>query len=106
MARRYPAPSESTLCIYFYVLQRPGGQQLYFGFTTDLRQRFREHQRHRHRNWKLVYYEAYLNEQDARDRERQMKDYGNARTYLKKRIRRCIAEGLEGAGRSVEPKSP
>src|SRR5439155_17372327 len=82
MPRRYPAPSESTLCIYFYVLQRPGGQQLYFGFTTDLRQRFREHQKHRHRNWKLVYYEAYLNDQDAGDRERQMKDYGNAWTYF------------------------
>jgi predicted GIY-YIG superfamily endonuclease len=91
---------------YFYVLQRPKSEQPYFGFTTDLRQRFKGHQQYRHHNWKLVYYEAYLNEQDARDSERQMKDYGNARTYLKRRIRRCIVEGLEGAGRGVEPKSP
>ncbi len=90
---------------YFYVLQRPESRQLYFGSTTDLRQRFREHQKYRHRNWKLVYYEAYLKEQDARDRERQMKDYGNARTYLKRRIKRCIAEGLEGAGEALN-RSP
>ena len=89
---------------YFYVLQRPKSQQLYFGLTV-LRQRFEDHQKHRHRNWKLVYYEAYLNEQDARDRERQMKDYGNARTYLKRRIKRCIAEGLEGAGEALN-RSP
>ena len=88
---------------YFYVLQRPGSDQLYFGFSANLRQRFQEHQSHRHRAWKLVYYEAYLNEQDARDRERQMKDYGNARTYLKKRIMRSMTEVLEGAGEASSP---
>ena len=50
----------------------------------------------KHAGWKLVYYEAYLNEQDARDRERMLKHYGAARGRLKKRITRST--GLESAG--------
>ena len=50
----------------------------------------------KHAGWKLVYYEAYLNEQDARDRERMLKHYGAARGHLKKRITRST--GFESAG--------
>ena len=46
--------------------------------------------------WKLAYYEAYLNEQDARDRERMLKQYGAARGHLKQRIGHST--GLESAG--------
>ena len=37
----------------------------------------------KHAGWKLVYYEAYPNEQDARARERMLKQYGAARGHLK-----------------------
>ena len=50
----------------------------------------------KHAGWKLVYYEAYLNEQDARDREQMLKNYGAARGHLKQRIARSM--GLESAG--------
>jgi hypothetical protein len=61
------------------------------------RQRFGEHQKMpKHAGWKLVYYEAYLNEQDARDRERMLKQYGAARGHLKQRI--ACSTGLESAG--------
>ena len=50
----------------------------------------------KHAGWELVYYEAYLNEQDARDRERMLKHYGAARGRLKRRIARST--GLESAG--------
>jgi putative endonuclease len=91
---------------YVYILKKPRSELIYIGYSADLQKRIKAHTGREQPDWELVYYEAYLNEQDARDRERQMKDYGNARTYLKKRIKRCITEDLEGAGRSVEPKSP
>ncbi len=55
---------------YVYVLMNPKTGTLYYGFSTNLRQRFAKHQEMpKHAGWKLVYYEAYLNEQDARDRD-------------------------------------
>ncbi len=37
-------------------------------------------------NWKLVYYEAYLSESDARKRERMLKQNGNSKRHLLKRV--------------------
>jgi putative endonuclease len=82
---------------YVYVLMNPKTRTLYYGFSRNLRKRFDEHQEMRkHAGWELVYYEAYLNEQDARDRERMLKQYGAARGHLKQRIARST--GLESAG--------
>ena len=76
---------------YVYVLQSADGKTVYYGFTSNLKQRFEPHQTMpKHAGWQLVYYEAYANEQDARDRERMLKDYGATRGHLKKRIARCI----------------
>ena len=82
---------------YVYVLMNPKTGSLYYGFSTNLRQRFTEHQKMpKHTGWKLVYYEAYLNEQDARDRERMLKQYGASKGHLKQRIARSTE--LESAG--------
>ena len=82
---------------YVYVLRNPKTGALYYGFSSNLKQRFTAHQAMpKHAGWKLIYYEAYLNEQDARDRERGLKQYGAARGHLKKRIMRSM--GLESAG--------
>ena len=82
---------------YVYVLMNPNTGTLYYGFSANLRQRFGEHQKMpKHAGWKLIYYEAYLNEQDARDRERMLKQYEAARGHLKQRIARST--GLESAG--------
>jgi putative endonuclease len=84
---------------YVYVLQSPNGKSLYYGFSSNLKQRFKTHQEMpKHAGWKLIYYEAYLNEQDARDRERMLKKYGAARGHLKQRMRRSLSTGLESAG--------
>jgi predicted GIY-YIG superfamily endonuclease len=84
---------------YVYVLQSVEGKNVYYGFSSDLRQRFKAHQQMRkHAGWKLIYYEAYLDEQDARDRERMLKKYGATRGHLKQRIRRSLSTGLESAG--------
>ena len=84
---------------YVYVIKNPKSGALYYGFSSNLRQRLEEHQKMpKHAGWTLVYYEAYLNERDARDRERMLKDYGAARGHLKQRISRSISKGLESAG--------
>jgi predicted GIY-YIG superfamily endonuclease len=84
---------------YVYVPQGVGAKNVYYGFSSDLRQRFKSHQQMpKHAGWKLIYYEAYLSEQDARNRERMLEKYGAARGHLKQRIRRSLSTGLESAG--------
>ena len=81
---------------YVYVLQSPRENQIYIGFTSDLRRRYKEHQNlQRHKEWKLIYYEAYLNREDAMTRERKLKSYGAALHGLKRRISRSLLQGLE-----------
>ena len=89
---------------YVYFLVSPCGRQIYVGFSNDLKQRMLEHQRTEHPEWKLVYYEAYCSESDARRRERRLKDHGNAIRELKKRIGDSLeslsTNNQSGAGRS------
>ena len=80
---------------YVYVLQNQSRDPIYIGYTEDLRRRFKEHQQlERHKGWRLIYYEAYSNRQDAMQRERKLKSYGAALHGLKKRITGSL-EGLE-----------
>ena len=68
---------------YVYVLKNAIGK-LYYGYTNDLRRRLEEHQRND--NWKLIYYEAYLSEKDARNREMKLKKFGQSIKHLRNRI--------------------
>ena len=80
---------------YVYVLKNEKGN-LYIGFTKDLKERLKKHSSKssrytsRYDEWKLVYYEAYASEKDAREREKRLKD-GRARYLLKQRIK-CSKE--------------
>ena len=74
---------------YVYILKHPTENQIYIGFSTDLRSRMKIH-RKEHRGWCLAYYEAYASEIDARTRERRLKHYGNVQQLLKKRIMRSL----------------
>ena len=85
---------------YVYLLQSPKADDIYIGFTPDLRRTMREH-RSEHRDWRLVYYEAYASGKDARLRERRLKYHGSGKAELKK----CLIGSLQpvsqiGAGRS------
>ena len=78
---------------YFYVLENQDGQ-LYHGSTNDLKRRLKEHVTGKSfatkgSSWKLIYYEAYASESDARAREQRIKDFGQAYNQLKKRISNC-----------------
>jgi predicted GIY-YIG superfamily endonuclease len=61
-------------------------KQKYIGYTSDLKRRFSEHKREKE-NCKLVYYEAYPDEDMARERERSIKGSGSIRKSLYKRLK-------------------
>ena len=77
---------------YVYLLKSLKTGEIYFGYTQDLKRRFEEHNQGRNtstkRNfpWKLVYYESYASERDARVREKRLKYDGRGLAMLKKRI--------------------
>jgi len=82
---------------YTYVIESARDGQWYTGATSDLRARLRNHTngqvrstRHR-RPLKLIYYEACLNEADARRRELYLKS-GKGKRYLRQRLARWILE--------------
>jgi putative endonuclease len=81
---------------YVYVLRSINDQNLYIGSTTDLKRRLREHQTGKsfstilRRPFELIYYEAYKNEEDARNRESMLKLRGNSRRFLLERISRSL----------------
>ena len=83
---------------YVYVLLNARTQRLYIGFSTNLKQRVAAHQK-RDAAWRLVYYEAYASEADARQRERDLKQYGSAWGHLKRRIQRSL--DLRRAGEAL-----
>ncbi len=77
---------------YLYILKSEKDHKLYFGCTSDLKKRIKQHNDGRsqatraRRPFRLVYYEAYLSLEDARRREARLKKYKSAYTQLKKRI--------------------
>lgn len=82
---------------YVYILFSEKDKQLYTEFSDDLRARFTKHEKgfvkatkHR-RPLKLIYYEAYENEFDARRREVYLKG-GNGKSTLKIQLKEVLSE--------------
>ena len=82
---------------YTYVLQSEKSENLYIGFTNDLKRRLQEHNQGSnistkpYRPWKVIYYEACLNELDARRREGYLKKTQGYR-LLKLRLKEYFYE--------------
>lgn len=82
---------------YVYVLQSTRRGNLYIGRTVDLERRLGEHNRGLntatkvYRPWKLIYYEATLNERDTERRESYLKTNQGAR-LLKRRLKEYFYE--------------
>jgi len=80
---------------YVYVLQSIRNQGLYIGYTIDLKKRLIEHNRglnfsiKLHMPWQLIHYEAYLNEKDAKRRERYLKTNQGSR-LLKRMLKEYL----------------
>jgi putative endonuclease len=76
-----PGSENSTVLMFFYVyvLQSLKNPSLYIGYTHDLRKRLEKHNRRLNFStksgapWKLIFYEAYINEEDAKRREKYLK---------------------------------
>ena len=64
---------------YVYILKSKKNDNLYIGFSSDLKRRFQEHNRGLNfstkadKPWQLIHYEAYLNKNDAVRREKYLK---------------------------------
>ena len=75
---------------YVYVIMSVGNDVSYIGYTKDLNKRLKEHNLGLNfstkddRPWKLIHYEAYLNEVDAKRREKYLKT--SIGTHLLKRM--------------------
>jgi putative endonuclease len=80
---------------YTYVLQSQKNNKWYIGYTSDLRKRFKQHNEGKSAYtkgrgpYKIMYYEACLNEDDARSRELYLKT-GMGRRYLNARLKRFL----------------
>jgi putative endonuclease len=82
---------------YVYVLQSEADEGFYIGFSANLRRRMKEHQEGKsfatsyRRPWRLIYYEAYLEEEDALGREKFLKS-GSGRRFLKRQLRHYLVK--------------
>jgi len=77
---------------YAYVLQSIKDKDFYTGFTKNLKLRFEQHNKGQVEStkercpFKLIYYEACLDEIDAKKCEKYFKSY-NGKMFLKKRLK-------------------
>jgi len=82
---------------YVYILFSKKDRQLYTGYTDNLRSRYRAHisgfvKATKYRTpLKLIYYEAYLKELDARRREKYLKG-GNGRGIMKIQLKYILSK--------------
>jgi len=87
---------------YVYVIKNKyKNGNLYFGYTSDLKRRISEHGVAPR---DLIYYEAYQDKGDARNREAQLKKYKSAWGQLKKRIYNSVNK-KEGVTNFVTARS-
>ncbi|MBM3248425.1 MAG: hypothetical protein FJZ10_03260 [Candidatus Omnitrophica bacterium] len=73
---------------WIYILKNKIDGEPYYGYTDNLERRLKEHDIDK--KWKFIACEGYASELDARERERKLKHYGQARTHLKNRLRRSF----------------
>ena len=81
---------------YVYLLRSKVDGRTYVGQTCDLRRRLAEHNAGENfstayrRPFELIYYEAYRDQADARERELALKHHSAAMMHLKRRTSRSL----------------
>jgi len=80
---------------YVYLLQSELSDDLYIGYTNNIKRRLMEHNsglnfstKH-NKPWELIFFEGYLNEQDAKRREKYLKTNQGSR-LLKRMIKEYL----------------
>jgi putative endonuclease len=85
----------SGAVFYVYILRSERDSGFYIGFSTNLRARLRQHQDGKsfatksRGPWKLIYYEAYTEREDAEGREKFLKS-GAGRRFLRAQLRQYL----------------
>ena len=69
---------------YVYILKNHITDEIYIGYTNNLKRRYKEH---KYKQPELIYYEAYKSEKDARMRELKLKEHGQTKRRLKERLK-------------------
>ena len=88
----YPVKQLEAGVYYTYVLQSQMDGNFYTGYTKNLKLRFEQHNKGAVEStkdrspFKLIYYEACLNQQDATKREKYLKTY-HGKMFLKRRLK-------------------
>lgn len=81
---------------YTYILKSERNAKMYIGYTNNLRKRLMQHNHGKStytkigRPYTLIYYEACLNEDDAKAREIYLKT-GMGKRYIKNRNKRFLS---------------
>ena len=80
---------------YVYVIKNET-DEFYTGFSANLEKRVIDHNAGRNEStkghqWKLVYYEAYVSEYYARERERVLKQNRRMKTLLLNRVKESLS---------------
>jgi len=81
---------------YVYILRSLKNKKWYTGYTSDLKNRLKEHNSHKsiytksRGPYELIYYEACRNEDDAQAREKYLKS-GMGKRYIKNRLKSFLA---------------
>lgn len=94
-----PSNKTSQMFFYAYALQSLKDYNHYIGYTDNLKKRFEGHQKGLsfstsfRRPFRLIYYEACLNQDDAKQREKYLKSTAGRR-FLAKRLRHFNANHL------------
>jgi len=85
---------------YVYVLHSSKDRSLYIGYTRDLRRRLKEHNSGESlstkykRLYKLIFYESFIEKEDAKSREEYLKSGWGFRSIKKKLLRHYFNGGV------------
>ena len=97
LRRRAKDPAFLFTMYYVYVLRSAADDGFYIGYSSNLRRRIVQHASGAsfatsfRGPWKLIYYEAYLEQADALGRERYLKS-GSGRRFLRAQLRHYLAQ--------------
>ena len=98
-----PRNTTSRVFFYTYVLESLKDGNRYIGYSNNLRRRLEEHEKGLNFStkfrlpFKLIYYEASLNQNDAKRRERYLKT-SLGRTFLTLRLKEYYHSKAFGTG--------
>ena len=81
---------------YIYIIKSKKFGNIYIGYTHNIVKRLNEHNlgkseyTRKFLPWKVVYLEGYASEEEAKNREQKLKQFGRVYSQLKRRVRHSL----------------